>query len=108
MNFTVDKNNRPQGCRGLDPQTMDRNRQEWAMISWEDVECDKNMKNDFSSTEKGYSQIIEGFAEDHDDWAIHFLDGWNKMVQNGYSAGQLFDGPQSAWLGYDSWTKGIK
>ena len=75
-------------------------------MNWEDIECDKNMKKDFSSTDKAYSQIIEEFAEDHDGWAVHFLDGWDKMVQNGYSSGQLFDGPQSTWLGYDSWTKG--
>ena len=75
-------------------------------MNWEDIECDKNMKKDFSSTDKAYSQIIEEFAEDHDGWAVHFLDGWDKMVQNGYGSGQLVDGPQSTWLGYDSWTKG--
>ena len=106
QNFNVSKNNRPYGCRGLEPQTMENNRAEWTLMNWEDIECEKNMKKDFSSTDKAYSQIIEEFAEDHDGWAVHFLDGWDKMVQNGYGSGQLVDGPQSTWLGYDSWTKG--
>ena len=106
MNFTVNKNNRPLGCRGLEPLTLADNKIEFSMIGEEDIQCDKNMKNDFSSNEKAYSQIIEEFAEDHDGWAVHFLDGWDKMIQNGYGSGQLVDGPQSTWLGYDSWTKG--
>ena len=85
---------------------MEKNYNEFTLMNWEDIECAKNMKKEFSSTDKAYSQIIEKFAEDHDGWAVHFLDGWDKMVQNGYSSAQLFDGPQSTWLGYDSWTKG--
>ena len=50
--------------------------------------------------------ILSRFAADHDDWAISFLEGWQKMTTNGYSAQDLQDGPQSSWLGYESWTKG--
>merc|ERR1712013_931694 len=90
---------------GLEPQTMEQNYNKFTLMNWEDIECDKNMKKNFSSTDRAYSQIIEEFAEDHDGWAVHFLDGWDKMIQNGYGSGQLVDGPQSTWLGYDSWTK---
>ena len=50
--------------------------------------------------------ISSRFAADHDDWAISFLEGWQKMTTNGYSGLDLEDGPQSSWLGYESWTKG--
>ena len=46
------------------------------------------------------------FAEDHDGWALAFLEGWDKMLTNGYSSGQLMDAPQESWLGYNSWVKG--
>ena len=76
------------------------------MVAEENPGCTKNMKAAFSSSGESYSQIIDRFAEDHDGWALQFLEGWDKMVSNGYSSGQLIDAPQESWLGYNSWVKG--
>merc|ERR1719312_2213707 len=58
QNFNVSKNNRPYGCRGLEPQTMENNRAEWTLMNWEDIECGKNMKKDFSSTDKPTVKLL--------------------------------------------------
>ena len=68
------------------------------------IECGKNMKN--SASGDSYSEIIEKYADDHEFWAKEFLEGWDKMLCNGYTSEQLFDAPQTSWLGYNSWTKG--
>ena len=76
------------------------------MVGKEFIECGKNMKNLFSASGDSYSEIIEKFADDHEFWAEEFLEGWDKMLRNGYNSGQLSDAPQTSWLGYNSWTKG--
>jgi hypothetical protein len=105
QNFSINENNRPHGCRGLEPLDIGK-REEHNMVAKENLDCTKNMKTAFSSSGDSYSQIIDRFAEDHDGWALQFLEGWEKMLSNGYSSGQLMDAPQEAWLGYNSWVKG--
>merc|ERR1712110_574233 len=76
------------------------------MAANENTGCGKNMESLFSEAGMAYSDIIERFAADHDDWAQTFLNGWEKMTTNGYSREHLGDGPQNSWLGFESWTKG--
>merc|ERR1712106_1039010 len=104
LNFSINENNRAHGCRGLEPLTLEKHNG-FNMVAEENVGCGKNMKNLFSSGGDSYSRIIEKFADDHDDWALQFLEDWDKMLRNGYTAGKLADAPQSSWLGYNSWTK---
>lgn len=105
-NMSINENNRPHGCQGLEPLTMEENGAKWTgMVANENVGCGRNMKSLFSSAGMAYSDIIERFAADHDDWAVMFLEGWQKMTTNGYTGEDLQDGPQSSWLAYQSWTK---
>jgi len=105
LNFSINENNRAHGCRGLEPLTLEKHKERFNMVAEENIGCGKNMKKLFSSGGDSYSRIIEKFADDHDDWALQFLEGWDKMLRNGYTAGRLADAPQSSWLGYNSWTK---
>jgi hypothetical protein len=84
---------------------MENNKAKFSMVAKEDLECGRNMKNTFSSSGKSYSEIVEDFADDHDGWVIQFLEGWTKMVNNGYTGKDLTDGPVNSWLGYHSWAK---
>ena len=43
-------------------------------------------------------EIVEEFADDHDVWASHFLDAFQRMQNIGYD--NLKDGPENSWLGY--------
>ena len=42
--------------------------------------------------------IVEKFAEDHDDWQKTFFDGWEKMQKNGYDESELQDAPPNGNL----------
>lgn len=102
--FSVNENNRPHGCRGLEPVPLEE-KGAHNIMGKERVECGKNLNSAFSSSGDSYSGIIDRFAEEHDHWAMSFLDGWERMLRNGYGEGELLDGPQNSWLGYKSWTK---
>ena len=43
-------------------------------------------------------EIVEEFADDHDVWASHFLEAFQRMQSIGYA--NLKDGPENSWLGY--------
>jgi len=105
LNFSVNENNRAHGCRGMEPLTLDTDKVKFNMVGEEFIDCGKNMKNMFSASGDSYSEIIEKYADDHEFWAKEFLEGWDKMLRNGYTSEQLFDAPQTSWLGYNSWTK---
>ena len=49
-------------------------------------------------TGKPLHEIVEEFADDHDVWASHFLDAFQRMQSIGYT--NLTDGPENSWLGY--------
>ena len=61
-------------------------------------------------TEKGehLHEVMDKYATDHDLWIDNFLDAWPRMQSNGYTAGELKDGPESSWLGYSSLQGTIK
>ena len=98
-NFTVDENNRPRGCAGLN--TNLRNLTE--MQSAELLQCGRTT---YSPEGETTSDIVEAFADDHDVWAETFLESWDKMVTNGYTSQDLTDGPQNSMLGYGTWRRG--
>ena len=47
-------------------------------------------------------EVMDQYATDHDVWIDDFLDAWPRMQANGYTPGELKDGPESSWLGYAS------
>ena len=106
QNFSVNSNNRPHGCRGLENVPLEE-KGAHNIMGKEQLECTKNMNSAFSSSGDSYSKIIDRFADDHDHWAMTFLDGWERMLKNGYGEEELRDGPKNSWLGYKSWTKSI-
>jgi len=93
-NITVDSENRARGCANLDIPLEELLAKP---MTEQVVHCDKN---EYSPEGEATSAIIQDFADHHDSWAVHFLQGWHKMQANGYQADQLTDGPQYSWLGY--------
>ena len=70
-------------------------------LLWTDdttINCPRNMER-YEGGE-ALSEITALFGEDHDTWNREFLQGWDKMVVNGYTEGQLVEGPEYSWLGY--------
>ena len=45
-------------------------------------------------------QIVDELASDNELWAEKFLEAWQPMTTNGYTADQQMDGPQSGWIGH--------
>jgi len=44
--------------------------------------------------------IVDEYADDHDVWAKDFLHTFQKMQENVARPEDLYEGPQSSWLGY--------
>ena len=42
--------------------------------------------------------IVENFADDHDDWQNTFFVAWEKMQMNGYNEGDLVPAPENGNL----------
>merc|ERR1719483_861574 len=51
---------------------------------------------------KPMHQVVDELASDNEYFAEMFLEGWQLMTSNGYTAGQLRDGPHSGWMGHYS------
>ena len=69
---------------------------------------------------KPIHQVVDELASDNEYWAemfmqvmmmmmmmttMMFMQGWQDMVTNSYTDGELDDGPQSGWLGHYSLTE---
>ena len=91
------------GCEGINLQNPD----EMWTDGWDVMEanavkvsrvnqCPKQDLED--ETGKPIYEIVEAFADDHDDWAEAFLEAFPRMQSIGYSG--LEDGPENSWLGY--------
>jgi len=96
--FTVDENNRPRGCPGLN--TNMRN-----MTKMQETELLKCGRTTYAPEGETTSSIVDLFADDHDLWAEQFLNAWEKMIGNGYTDGELVDGPQNGLLGYGTFLR---
>ena len=62
----------------------------------------KCKKNQYAPEGKSLHRIVDEFASDNEIWAEKFLEGWQLMTSNGYSAQDLIDGPENGWFGFYS------
>ena len=62
------------------------------------MNCPPNMEK--YENGEALSEIAVAFGEDHDVWNKAFLDGWEKMVENGFDEDEDVAGPEYSWLGY--------
>jgi len=106
-NFTVGGvAQRAVGCPGLDRPFGSLNQPNWPFRTssspiFASPAMDCNL-NTYAPEDKPMHKIVDDLAEDNEYFAERFLDGWQQMTANGYTGGQLVDGPQSGWLGYYS------
>lgn len=92
---------RPMGCPGIDDEFGTYSDPKWPFVVREDIpiigsysmKCEEKAET---------AHIIDAFASDNERFAETFLEGWQEMISNGYSKGELVDGPQNAWVGYHS------
>ena len=108
VNITVDVEGRPRGCGALDHTPLVFGGEQTRLPYGEkhaiyvgspgfdgSPACGANMN---APEGEASADIVASFADDHDLWAEAFLEGWAKLQANGYSAGQLSDGPTNSWL----------
>ena len=50
-------------------------------------------------------EIIDDLASDNEVFAEKFLEGWQMLMNNGYTVEELEDGPENGWFGYFSLAK---
>ena len=58
--------------------------------------------NDYAPEGKAMHAIVDELASDNEIFAEKFLEGWQQMTSNGYSEGDLVDGPDNGWIGHYS------
>ena len=58
--------------------------------------------NDYAPEGKAMHEIVDELASDNEIFAEKFLEGWQQMTSNGYSEGDLIDGPDNGWIGHYS------
>ena len=88
---------RPIGCPGIN-------------YTWEEMPHDsKSFKysnieecplNDYAPDGTPLHKIVEDLADDHDYFGQMFLEGFEKMITNGYDENDLHDAVENAWFGY--------
>ena len=98
--FELDEEFKPRGCNGdLEKQWFVEGGHETSSASkLTTINCPPNMER--YENGEALSEITKAFGEDHDVWNEAFLAGWEKMVENGYEANELVEGPEYSWLGY--------
>ena len=88
---------RPIGCPGIN-------------YTWEEMPHDsKSFKysnieecplNDYAPDGTPLHKIVEDLADDHDYFGRMFLEGFERMITNGYDENDLNDAVENAWFGY--------
>ena len=88
---------RPIGCPGIN-------------YTWEEMPHDsKSFKysnieecplNDYAPDGSPLHKIVEDLADDHDYFGRMFLEGFERMITNGYQEDDLNDAVENAWFGY--------
>ena len=112
-NLTTSENlgQRAIGCKGLDepfgevekygtPNWPYRNNNSPIFAS-PAMDCEVN---DYAPDGRTMGDIVGKFAEDNEVFAEKFMEGWQMMTANGYTEGELEDGPESSWVGHYSLT----
>jgi len=106
-NFTVGgEAQRAVGCPGLDAPFGSVNDPKWPfrtsnspIFASPAMDCEKNT---YAPEGKPMHQVVDELASDNEYFAEMFMEGWQMMTSNGYTAGQLRDGPHSGWMGHYS------
>jgi len=106
-NFTVGGvAQRAVGCAGLDEPFGTITEPKWALRNknspiWNSPAMDCNV-NTYAPQGKPMHEIVNELGSDNEIFAEKFLAAWQMMTSNGYSEGDLEDGPHSGWLGHYS------
>merc|ERR1711892_320682 len=106
-NFTVGGvAQRAVGCAGLDEPFGTITEPKWALRNknspiWNSPAMDCNV-NTYAPQGKPMHEIVNELGSDNEVFAEKFLAAWQMMTSNGYSEGDLEDGPHSGWLGHYS------
>ena len=58
--------------------------------------------NNYAPEGRPLHEIVDGLASDNDHFTEKFFEGWALMTSNGYSEGELVDGPENGWFGFNS------
>ena len=97
------------GCPGLDEPFGTIDEPNWPLREiqspiWASkaMDCGLNMH---APEGRPLHEIVDELASDNEHFAEKFLEGWQQMTNNGYSADDLVDGPQNGWIGYGSLAK---
>ena len=108
VNFTVDGENRPRGCGGLDHVPLEFDHEDTQFAHGERYVIYPGSPgfkgspacglNTYAPEGEASADIVAAFAEDHDLWAETFLEAWAKLQTNGYDPEQLTVGPENSWL----------
>ena len=89
---------RPTGCKGINmPLSEYPFSNNLLGTSYEShvMDCDKST---YAPEGETISDIFDEFADNHDIWAMDFLDAWVIMTSNGASG--LQDAAENSWLGH--------
>ena len=89
---------RPTGCKGINMPLSEYPYTNGLLgISHEShvMDCDKST---YAPEGETISDIFDEFADNHDIWAVDFLDAWVIMTSNG--ASDLKDAEENSWLGH--------
>ena len=85
LNFTRESDGRPTGCPGLDnPKAWKTRKDRKIRYMGGEPGCRLNART---------HQVIEEFADDDTNWVLEFPIALQKMLNNGYKAGELTEGP---------------
>jgi len=97
------------GCPGLDKPFGTVEEPNWPfrtsnspIFASDAMDCNVNT---YSPDGEPMHNIVDQLASDNEFFAEKFLEGWQLMTANGYSAGELVDGPESGWMGHYSLTQ---
>ena len=119
-NFTVGgQNQRAMGCPGLDMPFGTIDKPNWPyrniarpVYSSPAMQCGVNdykpsYPDSFGHTtdNRPLHEIVDELASDNEYFAEKFLEGWQMMMNNGYTESELEDGPENSWFGYFSLAK---
>jgi len=94
------------GCPGLDEPMGTVDEPLWPfrtkccpIVASPAMDCDVNT---YAPEGQPMYSIVDELAADNEFFAATFLDGWQQMTSNGYTADELVDGPQNSWIGHYS------
>ena len=88
---------RPIGCPGIN-LTWDEMPHDTKSFKYSNIE--ECPLNDYAPDGTPLHKIVEDLADDHDYFGRMFLEGFERMITNGYDENDLHDAVENAWFGY--------